>query len=43
MPRDTSDKRKRQYQEINEYRDLLQAPDRFESGLIGPSYVSHHT
>ena len=31
MPRDTSDKRKRQYQEINEYRDLLQAPNRFES------------
>jgi hypothetical protein len=39
MPRNTSDKRKRQYQEINEYRDLLQAPDRFESGFTAKTIV----
>ena len=39
MPRDTSEKRKRQYQEINEYRDLLQAPDRFESGFTAKTIV----
>ncbi len=39
MPRNTIDKRKRQYQEINEYRDLLQAPDRFESGFTAKTIV----
>jgi len=39
MPRDQDDKRKRQYQEINEYRDLLQAPDRFEPGFTAKTIV----
>jgi hypothetical protein len=38
-------KRDRQYEEINEYRDLLQAPDRFEAGftrktLIGVLFIA---
>ena len=38
-------KRERQYQEINEYRDLLQAPDRFEHGytlktLVGVLFIA---
>ncbi len=33
MAEEISDKHKRQYKEINEYRDLLQAPDRFEPGF----------
>ncbi|SVD94015.1 uncharacterized protein METZ01_LOCUS446869, partial [marine metagenome] len=38
-------KRDRQYEEINEYRDLLEAPDRFEEGftrktLIGVLFIA---
>ena len=39
MAQKNSEKRKRQYQEINEYRDLLQAPDRFEPGFTGKTIV----
>jgi hypothetical protein len=45
MAEEISDKQKRQYQEINEYRDLLQAPDRFEAGftiktIIGVLFIA---
>ena len=39
MAEKTDDKRQRQYQEINEYRDLLQAPDHFEPGFTAKTIV----
>ena len=32
-------KRDRQYEEINEYRDLLEAPDRFEEGFTRKTLI----
>ena len=39
MPPENSAKRERQYKEVNEYRDLLQAPDRFEPGFTAKTIV----
>ncbi|MBT6149037.1 MAG: hypothetical protein HOH74_26605, partial [Gemmatimonadetes bacterium] len=35
----TKSKRERQYEEINEYRDLLQAPDQFEEGFTRKTVI----